>query len=82
MMLPRQGIVPQGQMKIAQRFSVGLDALGEFRPEGTAETVSNFQSSLRDEQPRALRSKAKALGCFQTSQRDVLAYQITIGAQI
>ena len=66
------GFIPEGCLKIAQRFSVGLDHPMRSSPEGTAEKVDRpFQPSLRDWRfsfPRL--PNAKALGYFQTSLRD------------
>ena len=47
--VPVAGIVPEGQLEIAQRFSVGLGLPLRFSPEGTAEKAAlPAQPSLRD----------------------------------
>ena len=55
-------VVPEGQPRIAQCFSVGFGPSGEQVPKGRLKCEATFQPSLRDSARLRLQPNAEALG--------------------
>jgi hypothetical protein len=69
--------IPEGCLRIAQRFSVGSGCSRRPSPEGTAVRQHDFSRPFGTEFLPAAKPNAKALGYFRLSLRDNALAQAT-----
>lgn len=63
-------LIPEGWLKIAQRFNVGTGVLAQVSPEGTTEYWARIQPSLRDLFSLISVPNVETLGYCRKSLRD------------